>query len=89
MQTVPVATAAAVGTAGQRLMGFYLYGGSAATSVEFKNAATDTGTVLFSAATPIAIGQLVDLTRFGGIPFDVGIFCKPAGAGSTCYVWVG
>jgi len=87
LQTVPVATAARLGAKPVRLMAFYLYGGSAATSVEFKNAATDTGTVLLSAATPIAIGQFVDLTPLGGVAFDVGCFVKPAGAGSTIYCW--
>lgn len=87
LQTVPVATAARLGAKACRLMGFYLYGGSANSSVEFKNAATDTGTVLFSADTLIASGQFVDLTPFGGIVFDVGCFCKPAGAGAIVYAW--
>ena len=87
LQTVPVASAARLGAKPVKLMGFYLYGGSANSSVEFKNAATDTGTVLFSADTLIASGQFVDLTEFGGITFDVGCFCKPAGAGSIVYAW--
>lgn len=87
LQTVPVATAARLGARPCRLMGFYLYGGSAASSVEFKNAATDTGTVLFSADTLTASGQFIDLTPFGGITFDVGCFCKPAGTGAIVYAW--
>ena len=87
LQTVPVATAARLGAKPVKLMGFYIYGGSANSSVEFKNAATDTGTVLFSAITIIATGHMVDLTEFGGITFDVGCFCKPAGAGSIVYCW--
>lgn len=87
MQTVPVATAARLAARPVRLMGFYLYGGSANSSVEFKDAATDTGTVLFSADTVIATGQFVDLTPFGGIPFETGCFCKPAGAGAIVYCW--
>lgn len=86
-QTVPVASAARLGAKPVTLMGFYLYGGSANSSVEFKNAATDTGTVLFSADTLIASGQFVDLTEFGGITFDVGCFCKPAGTGAIVYAW--
>jgi hypothetical protein len=87
LQTVPVATAANLGAKPVTLMGVYLYGGSAATSCEFKNALTDTGTVLFSLATPVAIGQFVDLSEFGGIPFDVGCFVKPAGTGAIAYCW--
>lgn len=86
-QTVTTAAAARLGAKPVTLMGFYLYGGSAASSVEFKNAATDTGTVLFSADTLTASGQFVDLTEFGGITFDVGCFCKPAGTGAIVYAW--
>lgn len=88
LQAVPVATAAALGSGPVILRGFYLYGGSANSSVEFKNAATDTGTVLFSADVLIASGQFIDLTMInGGIPFSVGCFCKPAGAGAIVYAW--
>lgn len=86
-QTVPAATPARLAAKPVRLMGFYLYGGSAASSVEFKNGATDTGTVLFSADCAVAIGQWVDLTEFGGIEFDVGCFCKPAGTGAIVYAF--
>lgn len=87
VQTVPATTAAALGSGAVVLKGFYLYGGSAASSVEFKNAATDTGTVLFSADAPIGIGQFVDLTDIGGIAFSVGCFCKPAGTGAIVYAF--
>jgi len=87
LQTVPVATPARLGAKPVKLMGFYLYGGSAASSVEFKNAATDTGDVLFSADTIIAQGQFVCLEEFGGITFNVGCFCKPAGTGAIVYAW--
>ncbi len=87
LQAVPVASAAALGSGPVTLLGFYLYGGSANSSVQFKNAATDTGTVLFSADTLIASGQWVDLSEFGGIAFSVGCFCKPAGAGSIVYAF--
>jgi len=86
-QTVPAATPAALGVGPCVLKGFYLYGGSAASSVEFKNGLTDTGTVLFSADCAVAIGQWVDLTEMGGIPFDVGCFCKPAGTGAIVYAF--
>ncbi len=86
-QTVPASTAAQVGITGvRRLMGFLLYGAADAT-VEFKNAATDTGTVLLTASTPIKTSLFVDLTTVGGLAFDTAIFCKPAGTGVICYVW--
>jgi uncharacterized membrane protein YgdD (TMEM256/DUF423 family) len=87
LQAVPVATAARLGARATRLMAVYLYAGSAASSVEFKNAATDTGTVLFSMDTLTASGQFVDLTPLGGIAFDVGCFCKPAGTVALVYAW--
>lgn len=87
IQMVPVATAARLGAKPVTLMAVYLYGGSAASSVEFKNAATDTGTVLFSMDTPAAEGQYVDLSTLGGITFDVGCFVKPAGTASLVYCW--
>lgn len=86
-QTVPTASAAALGSGAVRLMGFYLFGGSAASSVEFKNAATDTGTVLFGANCATAIGQWVDLTEMGGIIFSTGCFCKPAGTAAIVYAF--
>lgn len=87
LQTVTTAAAARLGAKPVRLVAIYLYGGSGATSCEFKNAATDTGTVLFSMDTPTAVGQFVDLTPFGGITFDVGCFVKPAGTGGIVYCW--
>jgi len=85
VQTVTAASAARLGAKPVRLMGFYLYGGSAASSVEFSE--TDTGTVLFSADCATAIGQWVDLTEMGGIEFNVGCFCKPAGTGAIVYAF--
>jgi hypothetical protein len=87
VQAVPASATAALGVGPKRLMGFYLYGGSAASSVEFKNGLTDTGTVLFSADCAVAIGQWVDLSEMGGITFDVGCFCKPAGTGAIVYAF--
>jgi len=87
LQTVPVATAARLGASPCRLMGCYIYGGSANSSVEFKNGATDTGDVLFSADALIASGQPINLVPFGGIEFSVGCFVKPAGAGTIVYCW--
>lgn len=87
LQAVPAATPARLGAKPVRLMGFYLYGGSGASSVEFKNGATDTGDVLFSADCAVAIGQWVDLTEMGGITFNVGCFVKPAGTGAIVYAF--
>jgi hypothetical protein len=87
LQTVPVATAARLAAKPVKLMAFLLFGGSGATSVEFKNAATDTGTVLLSANVAIANTLFIDLSTYGGVTFDVGCFVKPAGAGAICYCW--
>jgi len=86
--TVPASAAAQVGTTGARILkGFLLFGGSANSQVEFKNAATDTGTVLIGANCLAATSIFVDLTEFGGVMFDTAIFCKPAGTGAICYVF--
>lgn len=87
LQAVPTATAARLGAKPIRLVAVYLYGGSGATSCEFKNAATDTGTVLFSMDTLTSSGQFVDLSEFGGINFSVGCFVVPAGTGAIAYCW--
>ena len=87
-QTVPASSAALVGAAGQRrLMGFLLFGGSADSQVEFKDAATDTGTVLLGANALTKTTCFVDLSSVGGVMFNTGLFCKPAGTGAICYVW--
>lgn len=87
-QTVVTATAALVGAAGnRRLMGVVLFGGSANSQVEFKNAITDTGTVLLGLNCLASTTTWVDLSELGGIAFDTGIFCKPAGTGAIAYVW--
>lgn len=83
--TVPVATAALAG--GSRLMGLCIHGGSANSSVEVKDAASDTGTVLFSAAALAATSVFFDFTEMGGIAFSTGIFVKPAGTACIVYVW--
>lgn len=85
LTTVPVATPAALGST--RLIAVSLYGGSAASSVEFKDAATDTGTVLFSLDIPIGTSIFVNFECLGGIAFETNIFCKPAGAGAIVYAW--
>jgi hypothetical protein len=86
--TVPASTAALVGASGQiRLMGFVLFGGSADSQVEFKNAATDTGTVLLTVNALAKTTKYICLEDLGGLVFDTAMFCKPAGTGAICYVW--
>lgn len=87
LQAVPTATAARLNAKAVRLMGVYLKAGSDATSCEFKDAATDTGTVLYSMNCAAAIGQFVDLSPLGGIMFATGCFVKPAGTGAIAYCW--
>lgn len=87
LQAVVTATAARLGAKPVRLVAVYVAAGSDATSVEFKNAATDTGTVLLKLNCATAIGQFVDMSKFGGITFDVGCFVKPVGTGAIVYCW--
>ena len=87
LQAVPVATAARLGAKPVKLMGFAIYPAAANSSVEFKNAATDTGDVLLTYSTLASSACFVDLSAFGGITFNVGCFCKPAGTGSIVYAW--
>jgi len=86
--TVPAATPAKVGDTGvRRLMGVVLFGGSADSQVEFKNAATDTGTVLLSLNCKAGTSTGIDLSTLGGLTFSTAMFCKPAGTAAICYVW--
>jgi hypothetical protein len=60
----------------------------AATGIcEFKNAATDTGTVLLTVTGLTNTTVDVDLTAVGGLVFSTAIFCKPTGTGNIVYVW--
>lgn len=87
-QTVPASAAAQVGyTGARRLRAVLLFGGSANSQVEFKNAATDTGTVLLSVNALAGTSIFVDLSKVGGIDFGTAIYCKPAGTGAIAYVW--
>ena len=88
LQTVTAAAAARVGSNDDhKLMGFLLFGGTADSQVEFKNAATDTGDVLMGGNALLDTSFFADFTRFGGVKFSTAMFCKPAGAGAICYVW--
>lgn len=88
LQAVPTATAAALGSGACYLKGFIVVGGSDASGVEFKNAASDTGTVLMSYKVATATSSpFIDLSEIGGIDFNVGCWCKPSGTGCVVYAW--
>ena len=85
---VIAATPAKVGETGKRrLMKVVLFGGSADSQVEFKNAITDTGDVLLTVNALLDTSFEVDFSDVGGIDFDTGMFAKPAGTGAIAYVW--
>jgi len=86
-QTVPAATPARIAARSVRIMKIVLFGGSADSQVELKNAATDTGTVLLSVNALLDTSFEVDFTSVGGLEFSTGCFCKPAGTGAIAYVW--
>jgi hypothetical protein len=87
-QTATVTTPAQVGATGlRRLFKVILFGGSADSQVEFKNAATDTGDVLLSVNTLAKTTREISLSDVGGLTFSTAIYCKPAGTGAICYVW--
>ena len=85
--TVITATPAQVGATGvRRLMRVVMY--CAATGIcEFKNAATDTGTVLLTVTGLTNTTVDVDLSSVGGLLFGTAIFAKPTGTGNIVYVW--
>ena len=88
IQTVPATTPARVGDASpRRLVAVILVAGSANATLELKNAATDTGTVLLNLAALANTTTGIDLTGLGGMTFDTAMYCKPAGSGAICYVW--
>ena len=84
---VPASSAAALSASPVRLIKVHLAGGSAASKVEFKNAATDTGDVLLTVNALTNDSKGEDLSSVGGIPFTTACFCKPAGTGAIAYVW--
>jgi len=86
-QTVVQATPAQVGSTGvRRLVRIVMY--CAANGIcEFKNAATDTGTVLLTISGLANTTVDIDLSSIGGLNFSTAIFAKPTGAGNIVYVW--
>jgi hypothetical protein len=86
-QVVPVATAAALGGGPCRLMKVVVGNHTANTTVQFKNALTDTGTVILTISALANHSVDFDFTEVGGIAFTTGCFVKPAGANSVAYCW--
>ena len=91
-QTVPVATAAVLtanaGAGGPcRLMKVVIGNHTANTTVQFKNALTDTGTVILTLSALANQSVDFDFTDVGGIAFTTGCWVKPAGTASIAYCW--
>lgn len=86
-QTVPVATPARIGASAVRLMFVVIGGHTANTTVQFKNAATDTGDVLLTVSALANGSEVFDFTEVGGLAFSTGCFCKPVGANAIVYAW--
>lgn len=86
-QTVVTATAAKVGETGVRKLWRAIMYCAADGICEFKNAATDTGTVLLTISGLAKTTVDVDLTSIGGLQFSTAIFAKPTGTGNIVYVF--
>lgn len=87
LTAVTTAAPAALGSGPVRVMKVALAGGSAASKVELKNAATDTGDVLLTVNALTTDFKEIDLCGVGGILFSTGCFVKPAGTAAIAYVW--
>ncbi len=74
---------------GGRIMAISLEGGSDATSVDIFNAASETGTAIYTMSVGTALSQFHDFTRLGGIACPTGIWVKPTGTAAICYIWTG
>jgi hypothetical protein len=85
---VPATAAAIVGIAGQRILRKVVIGGATANAtVQFKNAATDTGDVLLTLSCLANDSKEFSFDDVGGIVFSTAMYCKPAGTGAIAYVW--
>lgn len=85
--TVVTATPALIGAAGQhRLMKLILYCAANGTA-EFKDAATDTGTVLLKVAGLANTTVEIELEDVGGLMFNTGVWCNVTGTGNILYAW--
>lgn len=85
---VPTATPAAVASVPIRVMRVEFVGGSANSTFELKNAATDTGDVIINGAALTGLTMPVfDYEAVGGVPFTVACYGKPAGTAAVLRVW--
>lgn len=89
LTAVLTGAAADVGLGGGRIMAISLEGGTDASSVDIFNAASETGTAIYTASVGTALSQFHDFSRLGGIACPTGIWVKPAGTAAICYVWTG
>jgi hypothetical protein len=89
MTRVVTATAADAMVGGGKIMAIELEGGSDASSVDIFNAASETGTAIFTMSVGTALSQFRDFTILGGINCPTGVWVKPTGTGAICYIWTG
>lgn len=90
-----LAAAAAVKASSGRLWAVLLEGGTAASSIDFHNHATEaSGTALMGITAPFtdadasaASTVFVSFVELGGIEFSTGIYGNLAGTGAVAYVW--
>ena len=81
-------------TGAGRLWAVALEGGTDASSLDFLDAVTLTGTAVFGVTAPCTTattsGQdtvFIDLSPIGGIAFGTGIYCDWTGTAAVGYVW--
>lgn len=83
-----ISSSAQVGATGaRRLRKVALAGGSAASKVELKDAATDTGNVLLTVNALTNDFKEISLEDVGGIEFDTAVYAKLTGTGAIAYIW--
>lgn len=85
---VLTASPAAIATVPIRVMRVEFVGGSANSTFELKNAATDTGDVLITGGALAGTTMPpFDYEAVGGVPFSTACFAKPAGTAAVLRVW--
>ena len=89
LQAVTAATPAVLTPSGAaRLMACLVYSVTDVTKVEFKDATSDTGTVLLTVqGGDDTASVLYNFTELGGIEFGTGCWVKPVGTGGIVYCW--
>ena len=87
-QSVVISSSAQIGVTGERkIWKVCLAGGSAASKLELKNAATDTGDVLFTLNALTNDYKSESFSDVGSIPFSTACYAKLSGTGALAYVW--